>query len=87
VKLTIHKILVPILRIGGAIPLLPTRVSGTHRDSFYAEVTGNGENCVTRSFIIFILYHVYYVHQQKGKMDGICTKYGRDKILHNTLTI
>jgi hypothetical protein len=79
VKLIIHKILAPILGISGVIPPLPTCVNGTHVDNFYAEVTG--ENSVTRSFIIFILYRFYYVHQQKeGKTDGICNKYRRDKV-------
>jgi len=40
VKLIIHKILVPILGIGGVIPLLPIYVSGAHSGNFHAEVTG-----------------------------------------------
>jgi hypothetical protein len=77
---------VPILKISGAIPLFPHAFVGLTGKIFMQKWQKNGENSVSRSFIIFILHYIYYVYQQKGKMDGMCTTYWRDNIVYNTLT-
>ena len=62
--------------------------AGAHSDNFHAEVTGVWRKL--RNEELYNLYSLSYLllcsSTEGGKMDGTCTKYRSDKILHNTLT-
>ena len=73
-KLTIHKILVPILGICGAIPLLLICIIGDHNDNFYAEMTGEWRKL--RNEELYNLYSlslvVIYVFLLEEAMYSYC---------------